>query len=221
MALKVYPLDRPLELEGTRCSAIPYLGYVEVNLQIPGIKGYNEDILLLVILTTTYSKKVPVVVGSKITDRAMGMNTKEELVRATMTWKQAHFVVVMPRSFQLPHRSTREDWDAAKGAAPSITPDLTAPKEFSLDNVQGVCLHHTEGHHSCIWDGHHTWQHRCLRALHVGPHACQASMGPPTAYFCGFDCCIRGITTRLLLGANLLEEPECPPHCNPCQSSCL
>ena len=31
-----------------------YLGYIEVNLQIPGMKGYNEDILLLVIPTTTY-----------------------------------------------------------------------------------------------------------------------------------------------------------------------
>ena len=52
MALKVYTLDRLLELEGTGGSAIPYLAYVEGNLQIPGIKGYNEDVLLLVIPTT-------------------------------------------------------------------------------------------------------------------------------------------------------------------------
>ena len=49
MTLKVNALGRLLELEGTRGSAIPYLGYVEVNLQIPGIKGYNEDVLLLII----------------------------------------------------------------------------------------------------------------------------------------------------------------------------
>ena len=60
------------------------MGYVRVNLQIPGIRGYNEDVLLLVILTMTYSEKVPVMVGSKIIDRAMGMTTKGELVRATM-----------------------------------------------------------------------------------------------------------------------------------------
>ena len=41
MTLKVHPLDRLLELEGTRGSAIPYLGYAEVSLQIPGIRGYN------------------------------------------------------------------------------------------------------------------------------------------------------------------------------------
>ena len=42
--LKVHPLGRMLELEGTRDSAIPYLGYIEVNLQVLGIKGYNENI---------------------------------------------------------------------------------------------------------------------------------------------------------------------------------
>ena len=45
MMLKVHSLGKLLELEGTGGSAIPYLGYVEVNLQVPGIKGYNEDIL--------------------------------------------------------------------------------------------------------------------------------------------------------------------------------
>ena len=37
MTLKVHPLDRLLELEGTGGSAIPYLGFVEVNLQIHSI----------------------------------------------------------------------------------------------------------------------------------------------------------------------------------------
>ena len=77
LALMVHPLGRLLALEGTGGSAIPYLGYIEVNLQIPVIKGYNEDVLLLVILT--YSEKVLVVVTSKITDWAMGMMAKGEL----------------------------------------------------------------------------------------------------------------------------------------------
>ena len=65
MTLKVHHLGRLLELEGTGGSAIPYLGYVEVNLQILGVQDYNGDVMLLVILTTTYSKKVPVMVRSK------------------------------------------------------------------------------------------------------------------------------------------------------------
>ena len=73
--LKIHPLDRLLELEGTGHSAILYLGYVEVNLQIPGNRGYNENILLLVILTMTYSEKVLVMMGSKIINRAIRMIT--------------------------------------------------------------------------------------------------------------------------------------------------
>ena len=41
LALEVHPLGRLLELEGTGGSVIPYLGYLEVNLQIWGIKSYN------------------------------------------------------------------------------------------------------------------------------------------------------------------------------------
>ena len=42
-ALQIQPLGQLLELEGTGASAIPYFGFVEVNLQILGIKSYNED----------------------------------------------------------------------------------------------------------------------------------------------------------------------------------
>ena len=66
-------------------AAIPYLRFVEVNLQIPGIRNYNEDVLLLVIPTMTYSKTVPVMVGMKIIDKALSLMTVRELAKATTT----------------------------------------------------------------------------------------------------------------------------------------
>ena len=84
MALEVHPLGRMLELKGMGRVAIPYLGYIEVNLQIPSIRGYSKDVLMLVIPTMTYTEKVPVVVGSKIIHGAMKVITKEELVRQQM-----------------------------------------------------------------------------------------------------------------------------------------
>ena len=51
LALQIQPLGQLLELEGTGGSAIPYLRFLEVNLQIPGINNYNEDVVLLVIPT--------------------------------------------------------------------------------------------------------------------------------------------------------------------------
>ena len=115
LALQIQPLGWVLELEAPQDSlpdprpklmsmkgGIPYLWFIEVNLQIPGIKNYNEDMLLLVIPAMTYSEKIPVMVGSKIIDRAMRIITKVEFMKVTTTWKQALFRPVMSRSLQLP-----------------------------------------------------------------------------------------------------------------------
>ena len=84
--LKIQPLGQLLELEGTGDAAIPYLGFVDVNLQILGIRNYNKDVLLLAIPTTAYAEGVPVMVGSKIIDRALNCMTVGELACATVAW---------------------------------------------------------------------------------------------------------------------------------------
>ena len=86
LVLQIQPLGWLLELEGAGVAAIPYLRFVEVNLQIPGIRNYNEDVLLLVIPTMTYSETVLVVVGSKIINKVLSLMTMGELAKATMTW---------------------------------------------------------------------------------------------------------------------------------------
>ena len=143
LTLEVHLLGRLLELEGRGGSAIPYLGYVEVTLEIPGIKGHNEEILLLVIPTMTYSEKVPVMVRSKTIDQVMGMITKGELLRATATWKQAHFVVVMSGSLKLPCTNSKEDRQAGKEVTPSSSSDPTASRGFCLEDVWGL-VHTTQ-----------------------------------------------------------------------------
>ena len=75
LTLQIQPPGQLLMLEGMGGAAIPYLRYVEVNLQIPGIKSYNENVLLLVIPTTTYSRTVLVVVGTKIINKALSLLT--------------------------------------------------------------------------------------------------------------------------------------------------
>ena len=107
MALNDHPLDRLLKLEGTGRATIPYLEHVEVNVQIQGARGYNEDVMLLVTLTTTYVKKVPVMARSTIINRAMGIIMKGELAKATVTWRETHFSVVMSGSLLLTLKCTR------------------------------------------------------------------------------------------------------------------
>ena len=86
LGLEIQPLGQLLELEGTGGVAIPYLRFVEVNLQILEIRGYNKDVLLLAIPTMAYTEGVLVMVGLKIIARALSCMTVGELPRATATW---------------------------------------------------------------------------------------------------------------------------------------
>ena len=134
--LEIQPLGRLLELEGTGGAAIPCLRFVEVNLQIPGVRRYNEDVLLLAIPTMTYSKRVPVVVGSKIIDKTLSCMTAGELAKATATWRQAYFGAVMSGSLQLSCGSSEK---LAKQNL-SRESDPVEVRKYQLDGVKGaVC----------------------------------------------------------------------------------
>ena len=137
LALQIQPLGWLLKLEGTWGATIPYLGFMEVNLQIPGIRNYNEDVLMLVIPTTTYSETVLVMVGFEIIDRAMSIITKGELMKVTTTWRQAHFGAVMSGSLQLPHMGSNGTGVEKKVIHSSLRGDTVEVKEFCLDNVTG------------------------------------------------------------------------------------
>ena len=138
LTLQIQPLGRLLELEGTEGAAILYLRFVEVNLQILGIRNYNEHVLLLVIPTMTYSKTVPVMVGTKIIDKALSLMTMGELAKATMTWRQAHFGAVMLASLQL-SCSSSDKGKMTKGATSSSQEsDSVEMWKFQLNDVKGL-----------------------------------------------------------------------------------
>ena len=124
-------------------AAIPYLRFVEVNLWILGIKSYNEDVLLLVIPTMTYSKTVPVMVGTKIINKTLSLMTMGELAKATMTWRQAHFVAVMSGSLQLSCSSSGK-CEVTAGAASSFQQGGTMEVwKFQLNDIKGL-VHTTQ-----------------------------------------------------------------------------
>ena len=137
LTLPIQPLGQLLELGVTGGAAIPYLRFVEVNLQILGIRNYNVDVLLLVVPTTTYSKMVLVMVGSKIIDKALSLMTVGELAKATMTWRQAHFGAVMLGLLQL-SCSSSDKYEMEEGAkCSSQRHDPMEVQKFWLDDVKG------------------------------------------------------------------------------------
>ena len=61
---------------------IPYKGYMEATLTIPGLPWYNEDMLLLVIPDHKYGERIPVQIGTKVINHLVTTMTGEELQHA-------------------------------------------------------------------------------------------------------------------------------------------
>ena len=97
----------------------------------------------MVIPTTTYSKTVPVMVGTKIIDKAQTLMTMGELAKATMTWRQAHFGAVMSGSLQLSCSSSGK-CEVISGVTNSFQQGGTVEvQKFQLHDVNGL-VHTTQ-----------------------------------------------------------------------------
>ena len=66
---KINPLNHLVEIEGTGGDSIKYVGYIEAKLTLPlGSQAFEIEALLLVLASTDYQKRVPVAIGTSITD---------------------------------------------------------------------------------------------------------------------------------------------------------
>ena len=111
-------MDSLLDIEGGGGIAIPYIGYVEVNLQIPEIKNYNEDALLMVMNDSKYGHKVPFAIGTTHIHAALKVMTEEEWDNITFPWQSV--------------------------ALPACTSKASGMGDFSLNSMRGdVKVHKT------------------------------------------------------------------------------
>ena len=76
-----------LEIEGSGGIDIPYLGYTEVNFQVPRVKALNEDILLVIQNDSAYSRWVLITLGTLHIDMVIEKATLEELQNLGKKWK--------------------------------------------------------------------------------------------------------------------------------------
>ena len=118
IGLKMQNLDSLLDIEGGGGIAIPYIGYVEVNMQIPEIKNYNEDALLMVMNDSKYGHKVPFAIGTTHIHAALKVMREEEWDNITFPWQSV--------------------------ALPACTSKASGMGDFSLNSVRGdVKVHKT------------------------------------------------------------------------------
>ena len=117
MGLKIQSLESMLDIEGGGGIAIPYIAYVEVNLEIPEIKNY-KDALMMVMNDSRYGNRVPFAIGTIHLHAALEKMTKEEWDKITLPWQ----------SIALPIRASK----------------ISGMEDFSLDSVGGdVKVHKT------------------------------------------------------------------------------
>ena len=86
-------------IEGSGGADVPYLGYVEVRMHIPGINSFDQDVLMLISHTTTsYHQRVPIQVGSCIIDQVTNCISEDELQSLSQSWKLAYVSMIISKS---------------------------------------------------------------------------------------------------------------------------
>ena len=116
MGLKIQSLENMLDIEGGGGIAIPYIGYVEVQLQIPEIKTYKENALMMIMNGSRYGEKVPFAIDTIHIHAALKKMTEEEWKNMTQSWQSV--------------------------ALPAYASKALGMEDFSLDYVVGVVKVH-------------------------------------------------------------------------------
>ena len=89
--MKIYQLDTLLDIEGFGGNDVPYLGYVEAQLQVKGILGMDKDSLFLVVPDSNYNKRVPISISTVHIERCLQLLKEEEIPNVTHPWEIAIF----------------------------------------------------------------------------------------------------------------------------------
>ena len=142
---EIQPLDRLVPIEGSGGADVPYLGYVEVRMHIPGISSFDQDVLMLISHTTAhYHRRVPVQVGNHIIDQVTNCITEEELQSLSQCWKLAYVSTIISKSSQVGDQEF--DLDQVKGK-------VVTTKKVKIPTFQTVIakgLTKVTGHQKCV-----------------------------------------------------------------------
>ena len=135
LKLRVHSLETLLDLEPTGGGSVPYDGYVEVRMQIPGIAAFDLDVLMLVIPESEYSKRVPVTIGTLHIDEILNLITDEEIRLADKSWQRG----IIARKIAIKTAQLKENQDVLDKVSGQVklTRNVTIPALDTI-NISGV-----------------------------------------------------------------------------------
>ena len=100
---KIHPLEKLVNFTGANGLAIEYSGYVEVNLQLPN-KGFNQDILILVVPHIEYHNFVPITLGTHTLETIDEHLVSNKLVQhLEPEWRLVHQAILYRQSLTKDH----------------------------------------------------------------------------------------------------------------------
>ena len=141
LGLRIHELQTLLDLEPMGGGRVPYDGYVELRMQIPGVEAFNLDVLMLVIPASPYLKRVPVTIGTLHIDEIISLLTKEEIRNTGKAWQRGIISrKVAVKSAQL--RTDEDVLDQVKGEVKLGRKVVIAP----LDSVHVSGITHVNSH---------------------------------------------------------------------------
>ena len=88
LGLPSWQLHTLLHLEGAAGLDVPYLGYTELRLDMPEVKRFDNDCLLMIYPDSKYSHRVPIIIGTLHIDEVLDLATEEELSSLSQGWKR-------------------------------------------------------------------------------------------------------------------------------------
>ena len=93
-----------VNIEGAGGDAIEYVGFIEVDLSFPmGTHMFKTEALLLVLPTTEYQKRVPVTIGTSLTDMAVDSLGSLDTAKLSTPWKTVCCATQTRRKIQAQH----------------------------------------------------------------------------------------------------------------------
>ena len=95
LELEIKPLHTILDIEVTGGGTCPYYGYVECRLQLPQIKKFDVDVLMLIIDDSAYGSRVPVQIGTLHIDMALDLATEAEMTKLSHRWERAKMATAL------------------------------------------------------------------------------------------------------------------------------
>ena len=85
--LPIWQLQQLLDFAGFGGIDSPYIGYTQIQLQIPGVKDYDKDILVFIQKDSHYSEHVSVILGTLHIKDVIQSATREELTKLGDAWE--------------------------------------------------------------------------------------------------------------------------------------